>query len=92
MKNNRLILSFANAITLSTKNNQPLTGFELVNHKGIFIPANGVIHENKIEFSIPAKEKIKRLVYAWQPFTRANLINEAGLPASAFSINIKEEK
>ena len=27
--------------------------------------------------------------YAWQPFTRANLVNEEGLPASTFRSDVK---
>lgn len=81
-----IILDFTSTKKLSTANNQPLTGFELVNDKGIFIPVRGIISNNKISLPIPGNEKIIRIVYGWKPFTRANLVNEAGLPASTFSI------
>ena len=34
-------------------------------------------------------ENVKSVYYAWEPFTRANLVNEAGLPCSTFKIELK---
>ena len=65
---------------------------KLTNDKGIFIPAQGIISNNKIKLRIPDNEKIIRVVYGWKPFTRANLVNEAGLPASTFSISINAKE
>lgn len=83
-----LIISFENAEKLSTINNQTLTGFELVTIKGIHLPAKASIEVNHVRLSIPPGEQIKAVVYAWRPFTRANLLNEAGLPASTFSMTL----
>jgi sialate O-acetylesterase len=46
------------------------------------------INKNKVLIKIPTGEKIKSILYAWKPFTRANLVNEAGLPGSTFSMGI----
>jgi sialate O-acetylesterase len=34
------------------------------------------------------EDKVINVLYGFKPFTRANLQNEAGLPASTFSIEI----
>ncbi len=86
-----IIISFAFAGKLSTSDNTALRGFELVNEKGIYIKANATIKNDKVVITIPNHEKIKQVVYAWQPFTRANLINGDGLPASTFSMKLKQE-
>ena len=36
-------------------------------------------------------DKAERVRYAWKPYTDANLVNEAGLPASTFEIEVKGE-
>lgn len=87
-----ILLELTSTKKLTTSGNKPLTGFELVNDKGIFIPVQGIISNNKIRLSIPVNEKIIRIVYGWKPFTRANLVNEAGLPASTFSISINAKE
>jgi len=87
----KIIISFTEARSLHTANQQPLTGFELVNEQGYCFAVKGVISKKSVIFDVPAGVKIKRILYAWQPFTRANLVNEAGLPASTFSIDLKTE-
>jgi sialate O-acetylesterase len=56
-----------------------------------FSPA-AEIKENKVILALGKNEKIIKVLYAFKPFTRANLENEAGLPASTFSIEIKSNK
>ncbi|MCF2489181.1 sialate O-acetylesterase [Dyadobacter sp. CY347] len=75
--------------SLLTNNNAPLTGFELLTENGHRLFANAKISGNEVVISVPAGERIKAVLYAYQPFTRANLYNEAGLPASTFSIAVK---
>lgn len=74
---------------LLTKNNAPLTGFELLTENGKQMSANAKISGNEIVINVPAGERISTVLYAYKPFTRANLYNEAGLPASTFSIAVK---
>lgn len=87
-KQNQIIVSFTGAKKLSTGDQQILNGFELVTEKGLRIASNGIIIQNKIFLGIPEGERIKTVLYAFQPFTRANLVNEAGLPASTFSLPV----
>ncbi|WP_316817408.1 GDSL-type esterase/lipase family protein [Pedobacter nyackensis] len=87
---NGILISFNEHHKLSTAGNGSLTGFELVTEKGNhLIPEKAIILNNQVLLSIPKGERIKKVLYAWRPFTRANLINEAGLPASTFSIPLK---
>lgn len=87
VKKNNILITFKECNKLLTAGNLPLQGFELVTEKGNhLIPLTSTIVNNQVWLTIPKKEKIKKIRYAWQPFTRANLINEAGLPASTFSI------
>jgi sialate O-acetylesterase len=85
---NTIEVSFKFAKQLSTADKKQLTGFELVNDKGIRMEAVARINKNKVLIKIPTGEKIKSILYAWKPFTRANLVNEAGLPGSTFSMGI----
>jgi sialate O-acetylesterase len=82
-----IVVGFAQATKLLTANREALQGFELVTASGIVIKASGNIHGQQVWLKIPEGKKIKSILYAWQPFTRANLINEAGLPASTFRLN-----
>nr|WP_068891992.1 GDSL-type esterase/lipase family protein [Pedobacter panaciterrae] len=85
---NNIILSFTEAKKLSTRGGEPLIGFKFVNLKGYHFIAKATIVNNKVTLKIPQGETIKEVLYAWEPFTRANLVNEAGLPTSTFSIPI----
>lgn len=84
---NEVLISFTDCDKLLTADKLPLTGFELVTEKGQhIIPVKAMIVNKQIRLSIPNGQHIKKVDYAWKPFTRANLTNEAGLPASTFSI------
>ncbi len=86
--NGQFQISFANTMQLTTTNHKELIGFELVNEKGQRFTVKATIHHHQVWIAIPKDEKIEKILYAWQPFTRANLINEIKLPASTFSVNI----
>jgi sialate O-acetylesterase len=88
LQQNEVIISFSGAKQLSTANRQALTGFELLNTKGRHLAAEATIENSEVHIKVPNSEKIKAVLYAWKPFTRANLQNEAGLPASTFQIPI----
>lgn len=61
-----------------------LRTFELAEYEGLFEPAVAEVENNRLKV-YSAKIKNPRYVrYGWQPFTRANLVNGAGLPASTF--------
>jgi sialate O-acetylesterase len=85
---NTVQVSFAQGTILSTKDKAKLIGFELITEKGnrLIIPAT--IIKNKVQLVVPAGQKVKTVRYSWQPFSKANLVNEVGLPASTFSMPI----
>ncbi|HET7119343.1 MAG TPA: GDSL-type esterase/lipase family protein [Hanamia sp.] len=85
----RIVIDFKNGIKLQTRNNEKLIGFEVMNEKGEIISPTAEIKNNEVVLYLNKDEKIIKVLYAYQPFTRANLENEAGLPAGTFAINMK---
>lgn len=73
---------------LATKEGAPLVGFELVDSRGhVHIPQSIKINRKSVFMEMPDVE-IQRVQYAYTPFSRANLVNEAGVPVSTFSFKI----
>lgn len=69
---------------LTTKNNEPLKGFEIAGENKLFIKANAAIDGNSV---IVRQSDIKNpaaVRYAWDAAPEANLYNAANLPASPF--------
>ncbi len=83
-----IVINFSNAKRLKTRNDEPLIGFEVMNEKGEIISPKVEIKENKVVLHLEENEKIAKVLYAFKPFTRANLQNEVSLPASTFSVNL----
>ena len=90
-KGKEIILAFSNAKRLKTRNDEKLTGFQVMNEKGEIIITKAEIKNNQVILVLNKDEKIIKVLYAFKPFTRANLENEAGLPASTFLIPVKGE-
>ena len=72
------------------RENKRLIGFEVVNNKGEIISPKAEIKGNKVIIFLNQVEQINKVLYAFKPFTRANLDNDADLPASTFSIEVKD--
>ncbi|MBX9807709.1 MAG: sialate O-acetylesterase, partial [Flavobacteriaceae bacterium] len=87
-KKEAIWISFASAKQLTTSDKKALIGFELVTDKGQHIEKEAMIVDNQVVISIPKGKKIKTVLYAWKPFTLANLVNEAGLPCSTFKLEV----
>ena len=66
-----------------------MRGFTLINDKGISTTASAQIQKNKVVLQVSSQDKITKVQYGWQPYTDANLVNEAGLPASTFQIPVQ---
>jgi sialate O-acetylesterase len=84
-----IVITFKSAKHLGTHDKKVLQGFSLVNLRGEKIPASGTIKGNKVYLVVPEAQKIKTVQYAWEPFSRANLVNEADLPASTFKLALE---
>ena len=82
---------FTNADGLSTSDGKSPITFEVAEYEGLFYPAVAQItDDNSIILSSDEVTNPKIVRYGWQPFTRANLINGEGLPASTFKINVSQ--
>ena len=86
-----ITVTFSNVKKLQTEDGKILAGFEVMNEKGEIYPVSGTIKNNKVVLALPEGSKIIKVLYAFKPFTRANLVNEAGLPASTFSLKVKQQ-
>ena len=68
----------------SSNHDRPIQGFELATVEGIYYPATASIHKGKLLLTAPEVKNPRYVRYAWEPFTKANLVNKDGLPASTF--------
>ena len=63
-----------------------LSGFEIGDSRGNFLPADAEISGDKVIVQCPEVPKPKNVRYCWQNYVRtATLYNGAGLPAPSFS-------
>ena len=87
--NGRTVIEFSNATELKTSDCEILRGLEIADNRGRFSKVDA---EKEVKFKgnrMIIERAAHRIRYAWQPYTDANLINEAGLPASTFEIEVK---
>ena len=86
-RGSKIVLSFDNGEGMCSNDGKAIRGFEIQTPNGSFAPVEATIEGGKI--IIPAGRECKCVRYAWRPFTDANLINSAGLPASTFEIEVE---
>lgn len=79
-----LIVSFLYANGLQTSDDNAPSCFEIAEEDGLFQPATAIIEGNTIRLTSSTIKHPRYVRYAWQPFTRANLVNGDRLPASTF--------
>lgn len=79
-----LIVSFLYADGLQTSDGKSPSCFEIAEEDGLFQPATATIEGNTVRLTSPTIKHPRYVRYAWQPFTRANLVNGDQLPASTF--------
>lgn len=79
-----LIVSFLYADGLQTTDGKAPSCFEIAEEDGLFQPATAIIEGNTIRLTSSTIKHPRYVRYAWQPFTRANLVNGDQLPASTF--------
>lgn len=66
-----------------------LRTFELAGEDHIFYPAQAEVQGQSIKVHCPQVKLPCIVRYGWQPYTRANLVNGEGLPASTFRSDYK---
>ena len=77
---------------LRTASGERIIGFEVAGKDGIFHPAEARIEGDFVLLTCPEVAEPAEVRYAWQPFTRANLVNGAGLPVSTFKTRVSKRK
>ena len=61
-----------------------IVGFEVAQYEGFYFPAKASIKNDVLTLQSDEVSHPRFVRYGWQPFTRANLVNRHGLPASTF--------
>lgn len=82
-------LAFDYADRLTTANGKHPATFEIAEEEGLYKPAEARIEGNTVVVMSAEVKHPHYVRYAWQPFTRANLVNSEQLPASTFRIEVK---
>ena len=84
-----LEVDFGAQTGLRTSDGGPVTGFEIQDAvDGLYHPVEAKIDGNCVFLNCSAIKRPIAVRYAWQPYTRANLVNGAGLPASTFRLPV----
>lgn len=97
-KGGRVIVAFAWAEGLRPSEGGETRGFEIEGDNGLFYPAKvSSIRKDKTQncwevvLESDCGKHPRSVRYGWQPFTRANLVNKEGLPASTFRLEIGKD-
>ena len=84
IEKNAIQITFDNAKSLKTRDGKPVSWFEICGVDGIFKNAKADISENVVTLTADGVDKPCAVRFAWHMLAEPNLVNEAGLPASAF--------
>ena len=88
VKGKKVILEFDHAEGLTTSDGKDVIGFEVAGYDKVYHEAIAEIKNDKVLLKFNADITPQFVRYAWKPFTRANLINGSGLPASTFEFKL----
>ena len=82
------VVHFANpGAGLVSRNDKPLTDFEIAGTDGRFVPAEAVIRGDTVVVANPRVPAPVAVRFGWSETARPNLMNRAGLPAYPFRSN-----
>ena len=84
VEGSKVILSFDHLGGGLTAKEGKLTGFAIAGEDGTFVDADAVIEGDTIVVSSPKVEKPANVRFGWKNFTKLNLFNKEGLPATPF--------
>ena len=87
--NGRTVIEFSNVTDFKTSDGDVLRGLEIADKTGPFSEVDAKTEVKFKGYRIIIEREAHRVRYAWKPYTDANLVNEAGLPASTFEIEVK---
>lgn len=80
----RLVVKFDSAEGLTTRDGEAPDWFEIAGEAGVFKPAQAQISGESVVLSSPEVSNPEAVRFAWHKLAVPNLMNGAGLPASAF--------
>jgi sialate O-acetylesterase len=80
----RIVLEFAHAKGLKSRDGKPLSEFQIANKDGEFVPALALIKGRTIIVQAKTIDKPARVRFGWHKVANPNLVNVVGLPASPF--------
>ena len=83
-------ISMAWAEGMHTSDGQPLRTCEVAGEDGLYHPARATICGTSLRVSSAAVPHPMSVRYAWQPFTRANLVGANGFPCPTFRLDIAQ--
>lgn len=83
-RNGAAYLTFDYGEGLHSSDGKSIRTFEIAEIDGLFEPAVAEVEGNRLKVYNKNIQNPRYVRYGWQPFTRANLVNGAGLPASTF--------
>lgn len=84
----KIRLKFSNTGgALKASDDQPLSWFQIAAADGNFVPATATIEGESVVVSSPEVVSPAHVRFAWDNSAQPNLVNAAGLPASAFRTN-----
>ena len=86
-----VFVDFFPATGLQAADGGEIVGFEVQDAAdGLFHPVSvRSVSGSVIQLEVSAIRAPKAVRYAWQPYTRANLVNATGLPASTFRLPVR---
>lgn len=87
-RGNAVFLSFDYGQGMKSSDGKTLRTFEVAEIDGLYYPATAEIIGEQVKVYSKNVSKPRYVRYGWQPFTRANLVNQASLPASTFMAEV----
>ena len=84
VRGEKVYLSFDYGQGMRSSDGKSLRCFEVAEFEGIYYPATAEEVGEQVKVYSKEVRNPRYVRYGWQPFTRANLVNRAGLPASTF--------
>lgn len=87
---NSITVTFRDAANLQTNDGKDIRTFEVAEIEGFYKPATATVSaDGQVTVTSSEVSRPRYVRYAWQPFTRANLVNGAGLLASTFKLEVE---
>ena len=83
----KVTVAFDHADGLKSSDGQAVRGFVIADSSGTYHLASTETANNTITLSSLRVAVPVRVRYAWQPFSNANLVNRANLPAFTFELS-----